>query len=188
LHATYFELNDEFLVEPYYQFLYDVPVIRDSTYSMLNFEQDFHFNDALVNSGKGQNMGIDLTFEKYFDGASYCLITTSLFRSVYETSTGEIYPTRYDKGYVINLLAGKDIVLKRNKNQILSFNGRLSIPGGNKTTPVDQYLSMQAKKVAGIFTVEVKNLLGNPSGYNHTYNYKTDINMGKNKYEIQNKR
>lgn len=199
-----FSKNLRLKVEPYLQFLYDVPVISDSTYSMLNFEQDFHFNDALVNHGIGQNMGIDLTFEKYFDGASYCLITTSLFKSLYETSTGEIYPTKYDKGYVINLLAGKDMVLKRNKTQTLSFNGRLTISGGNKTTPVNQDLSMQTKtvyydwsrpystqnptdyfldasfswrrdyqKVAGIFTIEVKNLLGNPSGYNHTYNYKT---------------
>ena len=195
--------NVRLKVEPYYQYLYDVPVSSDSTFSMLNFEQDFHFNDALVSQGKGQNMRIDFTFEKYFDGSSYYLITTSLFKSVYETSTGEIYPTKYDKGYVINLLAGKDIVLQRNKNQTLSFNGRMTISGGNKVTPVDMDLSTASKtvyydwtrpyssqnptdyfldasvswrrdynKVAGIFTLEVKNLLGNPTGYEQTYNYK----------------
>ena len=194
--------NMRLKVEPYYQLLYDVPVIRDSTFSMLNFEQDFHFNDALVNEGKGRNMGIDFTLEKYFDGSSYYLLTTSLFRSEYETSNGQIYPTKYDKGYVINSLAGKDIVIKRRKNHTLSMNGRITISGGNKTVPLDEELSLQFKtpyydwskpystqlptdyfldasfswrrdytKVAGILTVEVKNILGNPSDYRHTYNY-----------------
>jgi hypothetical protein len=191
-------------IEPYYQYLYDVPVIKDSTFSMLNFEQDFHFNDALVNEGKGRNMGIDLTLEKYFDGSSYYLLTASLFRSTYETGNGEIYPTKYDKGYVVNFLAGKDLLLQRKKNHTLSFNGRITISGGNKVTPLDEDLSLQSKtalydwskpyanqlpvdffldasfswrrdykKVAGIFTIEVKNLLGNPSDYRHTYNYTT---------------
>ena len=196
--------NMRLKIEPYYQFLYDVPVIKDSTFSMLNFEQDFHFNDALVNEGKGRNMGIDFTLEKYFDGSSYYLLTTSLFRSTYETGNGQIYPTKYDKGYVVNFLAGKDVVLQRKKNHTLSFNGRITISGGNKVTPLDEDLSLQAKtpyydwskpysnqlpfdyfldasfswrrdykKVAGIFTIEVKNLLGNPSDYRHTYNYTT---------------
>jgi len=191
-------------IEPYYQLLYDVPVIKDSTFSMLNFEQDFHFNDALVNEGKGRNMGIDFTLEKYFDGSSYYLLTTSLFRSTYETENGQIYPTKYDKGYVVNFLVGKDVVLQRKKKHTLSFNGRITISGGNKVTPLDEDLSQQAKtpyydwskpyanqlpvdyfldasfswrrdykKVAGIFTIEVKNLLGNPSDYRHTYNYST---------------
>jgi hypothetical protein len=191
-------------VEPYYQYLYDVPVIRDSVFSMINFEQDFHFNDVLVDEGKGRNMGIDFTLEKYFDGSAYYLVTASLFRSDYETSTGEVYPTRYDKGYVVNILVGKELVFERNNRHTLRFNGRFTIAGGNKMTPIDKDRSLQSravyfdwtrpyatqnptdyffdssvswrkdyKKVAGIFTLEVKNLLGNPSGYNWTYNYKS---------------
>lgn len=191
-------------VEPYYQYLYDVPVIGDSVFSMINFEQDFHFNDALVNQGKGSNLGIDFTLERYFDGSAYYLLTTSLFRSVYETGAGEVYPTRYDKGYVVNILAGKELVFERNNRHTLRFNGRFTIAGGNRMTPVDADRSLQArtvyydwsrpystqnptdyfldasvswrrdyKKVAGIFSLEVKNLLGNPTGYNWTYNYKS---------------
>jgi hypothetical protein len=149
-------------------------------------------------------MGIDFTLERYFDGSAYYLVTASLFRSDYETSTGAIYPTRYDKGYVINILAGKELVFQRDNRHTLRFNGRFTIAGGNKVTPVDYDRSLQArtvyydwtrpyatqnptdyffdasvswrkdyKKVAGIFTLEVKNLLGNPSGYNWTYNYRT---------------
>ena len=191
-------------VEPYYQYLYDVPVISDSAFSMINFEQDFHFNDPLVNEGKGSNLGIDFTLEKYFDGSAYYLVTASLFRSQYETSTGEVYPTRYDKGYVINILAGKELVFQRDNRHTLRFNGRFTIAGGNKMTPIDRDRSLQSRavyydwtrpyatqnptvyffdasvswrkdyqKVAGIFTLEVKNLLGNPSGYNGNYNYRT---------------
>jgi hypothetical protein len=197
--------NRRIKIEPYYQFLYDVPVIRDSVFSMLNFEQDFHFNDVLVNEGKGRNMGVDFTFEKFFDGNSYYLLTLSLFKSEYQTDQGKFYPTRYDRGYVINLLAGKDIVLQKKNQHILSFNGRLTISGGNKMTPVDEDRSLNARniyydwskpfstqnptdyfldasfswrrdytRVAGILSLEIKNLLGNPTAYNHTYNYNSE--------------
>lgn len=191
-------------VEPYYQSLYDVPVIKDSTFSMLNFEQDFYFNDRLVNEGKGRNIGIDITFEKQLDKSFYYLVTASFFKSDYETGNGEIYPTRYDKGYVINVLAGKEFVFKKRNLHTLSFNGRMAISGGNKTTPVDMGISQltrtvrydwtkpysaqnptdyyvdfsvswrkDKKSIARIITFQLKNALGTPSGYNWTYNYKT---------------
>ncbi len=134
-------------VEPYFQYLFDVPVIKDSVFSMLNFEQDFHFNDRLVNEGKGINYGIDITFEKFFDNSYYYLLTTSLFKSSYEASNGEVYPTRYDKGFVVNLLAGKEFAWKRRFRNTLSLNGRLTVSGGNKVTPIDKDLSTAAKAV-----------------------------------------
>jgi len=51
-------------IEPYFQYLYDVPVIADSSYSVLN-RRDFYVEDALVNRGKGRNIGVELTLERY---------------------------------------------------------------------------------------------------------------------------
>lgn len=191
-------------VEPYFQSLFDVPVIADSVYSMINFEQDFHFNNVLVNKGKGKNYGVDFTFERFFNNCFYYLVTTSLFRSDYETGSGEVYPTRYDKGYVINILGGKEFVFTRTRRNTISLNGRVNIAGGNKVTPIDEVQSNAAqrviynwskpyseqnptdyyfdftaswridgKRVANIFSIQVKNLLGSPSEYNWTYNYRT---------------
>ena len=54
-------------VEAYYQYLYDVPVERDSsTFSILNFGADFNtaLPADLVNNGKGRNYGAELTVGK----------------------------------------------------------------------------------------------------------------------------
>lgn len=46
-------------LEPYLQALYDVPVRANDSYSVLNRE-DFYVEDALVNKGKGRNIGIGI--------------------------------------------------------------------------------------------------------------------------------
>ena len=48
-------------VEPYIQFLYDVPVMRDSSFSVLN-RDEFFVENALVNKGRGRNFGVDFTW------------------------------------------------------------------------------------------------------------------------------
>ena len=53
-------------IEPYIQFLHDVPVMADSSYSVLN-RSDFYVEDALVNKGRGRNVGIDITLERFLE-------------------------------------------------------------------------------------------------------------------------
>ena len=53
-------------IEPYVQFLHDVPVMADSSYSVLN-RSDFYVEDALVNKGRGRNIGIDITLERFLE-------------------------------------------------------------------------------------------------------------------------
>lgn len=52
--------NTSLKVEPYIQFLYDVPVMRDSSFSVLN-RDEFFVENALVNKGRGRNFGVDFT-------------------------------------------------------------------------------------------------------------------------------
>src|SRR5690606_31306153 len=70
-------------VETYYQYLYDVPVIPDRSFSLLNFKQDFTFNAALENKGAGENYGVELTLERFLRDGYYYLLTGSLYRSRY---------------------------------------------------------------------------------------------------------
>ncbi|HEX2982583.1 MAG TPA: carboxypeptidase-like regulatory domain-containing protein, partial [Ignavibacteriales bacterium] len=71
--------NLRFKIEPYYQYLFDVPVIADSSFSMLNLEKDWFFNDPLVNKGTGKNIGVDITLERFLSGGYYYMITGSVF-------------------------------------------------------------------------------------------------------------
>lgn len=74
--------NISLKVEPYIQFLYDVPVMRDSSFSVLNRDEIFVEN-ALVNKGRGRNFGVDFTWERALNKGLYYMITASLFDSRY---------------------------------------------------------------------------------------------------------
>ena len=61
-------------LEPYYQYLYNIPVIDHSAQSALNYIGLFT-GDSLVNKGTGRNMGIDFTLERFFEDNFYYLFT-----------------------------------------------------------------------------------------------------------------
>jgi len=129
-----------FKAEAYYQYLYKVPVIPRSSFSMLNLENEWFLNDSLMNTGKGKNFGIDLTFERFLSDGYYILVTGSLFNSKYSGGDAIWRNTRYNGHYVTNLLAGKEWNITRlsgNKN-ILSVNARITMMGGNRISPVDE--------------------------------------------------
>lgn len=135
-------------VEPYYQYLYNVPVIQDSSYSMINFTQEWTFANELVNEGTGVNIGVDLTLERFLSNNLYYLVTASLFDSKYTGGNGIEYNSRYDKAYSVNILAGKEFGFGRNKNRnIFGINTRVSITGGQRTAPVDMETSLSMKEV-----------------------------------------
>ena len=134
-------------VEPFVQFLYDIPVIGDSSYSTINLEGDWFFNSELENSGTGMNFGIDLTLERFLKNGFYYLATASLFESTYKGGDGVQRNTRYNTNYVVNLLVGKEWVLGRKQNKILGINGRLNFLGGQRMTPVDYNLSEDYRQV-----------------------------------------
>lgn len=136
--GTYVRLK----IEPYAQLLYDIPVIPDSSYSTLNMEADWFFNEKLVNTGTGTNYGIDITLERFLHNGYYYLFTASLFDSKYIGGDDIERMTLYNKNYVFNLLFGKEWVLGASKNKILGVNGRLIIQGGHRATPIDRELSL----------------------------------------------
>jgi hypothetical protein len=131
-------------VEPYVQFLYDIPVIADSSYSTLNMEADWFFTGKLENTGTGTNYGIDVTLERFLKNGFYYLVTGSLFESNYVGGDNVKRSTRFNTGYVVNILAGKEWTLGAKQNKILGINGRLNLLGGQRTTPINWELSEQS--------------------------------------------
>jgi hypothetical protein len=134
-------------IEPYAQFLYDVPVIPDSNFSVLSMEADWYFNEELINDGTGKNLGIDITLERFLHNGYYYLFTASFFDSKYKGDDGIERNTRFNTRWVFNLLYGKEWVLGSQKNRILGVNARLNFFGGKRATPVNMSESILAEDV-----------------------------------------
>ena len=124
--------NTRFKVEPYYQYLFDIPVVPNSYFSLQNLELDWFFNDKLVNDGTGTNIGIDFTLERFLKNGFYYLATASIFDSKYKGGDGIERNSLYNKNYILNLLAGKEWQVGKNKANLLSLNGRFSLLGGDR--------------------------------------------------------
>lgn len=138
-----YRLSDDLklVIEPYYQQLYNIPVRPGDSYSVLN-RTDFYIEDALVNRGRGRNIGIDLTLEKYLSHGYYYLFTGSLFNSRYCGGDGVWHDSRFNRRYILNLLGGKEWMLGRSKQNILSVNGKLTLQGGDRYAPIDLEATM----------------------------------------------
>ncbi|MEN0051023.1 MAG: TonB-dependent receptor [Bacteroidota bacterium] len=132
-------------IEPYYQSLFNIPIIENSHFSMLNLNDDFFINEQLVNEGTGRNYGIDITLERFQNKGFYYSTTLSLFRSEYTDGNGIVRPTRFNREVVGNFTIGKEWLLK--KKNLLSTNLRYTYLGGNWTHPIDEATSLKAKEI-----------------------------------------
>ncbi len=133
--------------EIYYQALFDVPVIPDSSFSMLNLEQNWFLNDPMTNDGSGYNAGIDISLERYMTHGFYYILAVSVFNSKYKGGDGIERNSRFNKNYVVHILGGKEWAIGKSKNNLLSINGRLSLLGGDRISPVDIYATNLYKEV-----------------------------------------
>ncbi len=134
--------NVRLKVEPYFQYLNDIPVSPDSSYSMINMETDWFFTEKLVNRGTGTNLGIDLTLERFLKDGFYYLFTASLFESKYVGGDGIERSTRYNTNYVVNVLVGKEWTMGISENKFLGVNARLNMLGGQRVFPLDRTSSL----------------------------------------------
>ncbi|MCF7826553.1 MAG: TonB-dependent receptor [Candidatus Marinimicrobia bacterium] len=140
-------INTRVKIEPYFQAAYNVPVIQDSSFSMLNFTQDLTFNSPLVNEGQGHNYGIDLTLERFLTKDMYYLLTTSIFESKYTGGDGVERNTRYATGYVINGLVGKEYRLGRTRENMLGVSLKLKLAGGARRSPANNARTVAAQEI-----------------------------------------
>lgn len=153
-HAHHFVLGYNFRfneqlrlkIEPYYQYLYNIPGIADSSFSMINFRQDLTFQSKLENNTIGRNMGIDATLERFLQNNFYYLATASIFQSKYRADDGIWRNTRYNKNFVVNFLVGKEFYVGKANNNLLGINLRGVIAGGERTTPLNHAASMAADR------------------------------------------
>ena len=124
-------------IEPYWQWLFDVPVEQGTTYSVLNHRKFFQ-DRVLVNEGAGRNYGIDLTLERYLKDGLYGMLTATLFKSEYRDAQGVWRDSRNDRRYIANILGGKEWIVGKAHKNIFGVNGRLTLMGGDRYTPIPE--------------------------------------------------
>ena len=129
-------------IEPYWQWLFDVPVEKGTTYSILN-HRNFFQDRALTNEGVGRNYGIDLTLERYLKDGLYGMLTATLFKSEYRDAQGEWHHSRHDRGYITNILGGKEWMVGKSRKNVFGLNGRLTLMGGDRYTPIPEGVTFE---------------------------------------------
>ena len=126
-------------VEGYYQYLYKVPVEPTASYfSMVNAGEnigDVAVRDSLINNGTGENMGIELTIEKFYDRGYYFLLTGSLYNSTYQGSDGIKRNSAFNGNYNMSALGGYEF--KISKKNTLAFDSKITWTGGARYVPID---------------------------------------------------
>jgi hypothetical protein len=124
--------------EAYYQNLYQIPVKRyPSSICVINSDAGYYgMNlDSMVNKGKGRNLGLEFTFERFFTGSYYYLTTLSLFDSKYKASDHILRNTAYNGNYVLNILGGYEFKLAH--QNALTVDGKFTWAGGLRSIPID---------------------------------------------------
>ncbi|MFK7933579.1 MAG: TonB-dependent receptor [Saprospiraceae bacterium] len=176
-----FAPNMRLKAEAYYQRLYNVPVSTEptSTYSIINAVDvwDVIGLPSAVNEGTGENVGLDLTIEKFFTNQYYFMATGSVFNSTYTPQDGNTYSTRFNGNYQLNLLGGKEFNIGKKGNKTLGINGKFVISGGNRYTPFD----LEQSRVEGY---GVRDLTQRFAGRTPAY-YRFDLGLN---YKINTKR
>jgi hypothetical protein len=136
--------NLKLRTEMYYQQLSKVPVAATDTssFSTVNIIDGF-ITDALVNKGKGRNYGLEISLEKYLSNNFYYMLSNSFYQSKYTAFDGIERNTRFNGGYVGNLVAGKEFP-SASQRRTFGFNIKFVYQGGFRETPIDLEKSKQA--------------------------------------------
>jgi hypothetical protein len=124
--------------EAYYQHLHSIPITagRPTTFSMLN-QDDNYVIDALVNDGRGRNVGMEFTFERFWTDQYYFLTTLSLYDSRYLPSDGVWRNTRFNSNAMTTTLLGREWTIKGRRTQTIAADFKMMYGGGVRVTPID---------------------------------------------------
>lgn len=127
-------------VETYYQYIFDAPEHPDPTKHFSTLTAGARQNyvprlPGLKNIGKGQNIGVELTLERYFDKHFYLLFTATGYRSLfYCTYNKGWHPTPFDGRYVFNLSTGYEYNISQ--KFALFADLQATFAGGSRYTPI----------------------------------------------------
>jgi hypothetical protein len=157
--------------EAYYQYLFNVPVAKDTANNFSTINLAYGLSDYLLtNKGLGHNYGMEFTFEKLYESNYYCLATISIFNSKYRLSDNKWYNTNYNCNYISNFLIGKDFKIGKRKINTFGLNLKTGYRGGLRATPIDLNKSILADRA--IYLIDQTNSKRLPDVF--------ELNLGAN--------
>jgi hypothetical protein len=142
----------------------------------------FFQDRALVNDGAGRNYGIDLTLERYLKDGLYGMMTATLFKSEYRDAQGQWHHSRHDRGYIANILGGKEWMVGKSKKNVLGLNGRLTLMGGDRYTPISEGITFDDianRPDKSVPEVDVTNPFNAQKGMNVGYAFSVKYTLNK---------
>lgn len=141
--------NIRFKAEAYYQHLYQIPVenASHSIFSIINTGAEDYIpaKGNLVNKGKGENYGIEITVEKFLHHNYYYMVTGSIFKSRYTAADGKWRNSAFDASYMLNGLMGYELWTSR--TFAIGADMKISLAGGRPYIPVNETLSQEKNEV-----------------------------------------
>lgn len=115
-YNLYLGNNWHFAIEPYYQYLYDIPVEDDETqgYYFLNTQSGV-VTLPTNSGGTSTNIGFDLNVEKNFDNNFNLMANFSFYDSKYKLPGGHEFNTTFNSRFASNLTLGKEFHLNKGR-------------------------------------------------------------------------
>lgn len=135
-------------IEAYYEDFYNIAIDSTSgSFSLLNYGNDlsdfYPINLAnLQSTGTGQNIGGELTLEKFFSEGYYGLLAVSYQQSTYEGFDNIERPTAFGNGLGTQLVAGKEFKIGKEKLNRISLDLKVAYANGRHTLPIDTLSSI----------------------------------------------
>ncbi|MCR5159415.1 MAG: hypothetical protein K6D37_09875 [Prevotella sp.] len=83
----------------------------------------------------------------------YGQVNGSLFKAEYRGLDKKWRPQLYDRGYMVKLLAGKEWMMGKRKQNVFNISAKYTLQGGLRHTPIDLE-AMKAKVAAGVIDDE----------------------------------
>jgi hypothetical protein len=172
-------------IEPYFQYLYNIPIIEDSTESLINFAQNWFIKDKYINKGTGKNYGIDITLERFLSHNMYFLVTGSVFEAKFGGTSGSSYNSRFNRNYVANVLFGKEFYVGHEKQNIIGINARISYRGGDRSYYINHAQSLAAKEIIYDYSRPFERRLPDLLGSDITLTYRKNKKYYSSEWALQ---
>ena len=132
--------KDKLNIELFYQHLYDLPYDPSFFYrSVINTKDIYSLvlnGLALLNSANARNIGIDLSYHKYYK-KSYGIVVASLSDSKLISEANVTSDTRYNYGYSFTTLIGTRLNVGQKSNHLIDINTRIVMNGGIRYSDFD---------------------------------------------------
>ena len=132
-----FSDNLNLRLNAFWQYGYDTPVgVGSSTFCSVNRFLNY-FDEAMVNDGNTRNYGADITLEHYMSHGFFGQVNASIFKSEYRAQDRIWRSQLYDRRYTAKVLAGKEWMVGRRRQNVLNVSAKYTLQGGLRYTPMD---------------------------------------------------